>query len=132
MTELQPCPVPGCTFVGHHYHGSYGDAIRHTFLPELCQSAACYTTSSSVAGERESADATDPVDHPTHYEGFPCPGCGRRVECIDVIEGLGLGYRLGNALKYLWRAGRKGSRVQDLRKAGWYIAREVKASEEAE
>lgn len=58
------------------------------------------------------------VNHPPHYivPGLP--------ECIDVIERLGLGYHLGNAMKYLWRAGRKTEdAAQDLRKAVWYINR---------
>lgn len=61
----------------------------------------------------------DPVAHPPHYivPGLP--------ECIDVIEGLGLGYHVGNALKYIWRAGRKGDAVGDLRKAAWYLTREA-------
>jgi len=61
---------------------------------------------------------SDPVERPAHYTRAG-------VECIDVIEALGLGYRLGNAMKYLWRAGHKGSMVEDLRKARWYIDREI-------
>lgn len=62
------------------------------------------------------------VDHPPHYASGP-------IECIDVIDQLGLGYRLGNAMKYIWRAGRKGSRIEDLRKARWYLDREIAACE---
>lgn len=64
-------------------------------------------------------DKDEAVDSPSHYaiQGLP--------ECIDVIEGLGLGFSLGNALKYLWRAGRKGNAVEDLKKARWYIDREI-------
>lgn len=53
----------------------------------------------------------------THYQG--------EVEVIDAIEAWGLGYRLGNAVKYIARANRKGSRRADLIKARDYIEREL-------
>jgi hypothetical protein len=59
-----------------------------------------------------------PIDRPAHY-------CVNGYECIDIIEALGLNYRLGNALKYIWRANLKGNRLQDLKKAAWYIDREI-------
>jgi hypothetical protein len=60
------------------------------------------------------------VDHPDHYQSD-------RYECIDVIESLGLGsgFSIGSAIKYLWRAGRKGDAVEDLEKARWYLDREI-------
>jgi hypothetical protein len=60
----------------------------------------------------------DPVHHPAHY------GSGA-YECINVIEAWGLGFRLGNAVKYIARAGRKGDRLEDLKKAAWYLQREI-------
>jgi hypothetical protein len=68
---------------------------------------------------------SDPVHHPVHYANSPakCLGCGRSIECIDVAEHWG--FNLGNALKYLWRAGKKGSAKEDLRKAIWYIQRQI-------
>lgn len=61
------------------------------------------------------------VDHPEHYQ-HPSG-----VECIDVVEHLP--FNVGNAIKYLWRAGRKGDVLEDLRKAEWYVAREIKRLE---
>ena len=61
----------------------------------------------------------DPVDHPAHYTE------GRRFEPIDVIEDWELGFHLGNALKYISRAGRKGDAREDLEKAVWYLNREI-------
>lgn len=61
---------------------------------------------------------SDPVDHPSHYNTHPAG-----VECIDVVEHMT--FNLGNAVKYLWRAGLKGNTVEDLRKAIWYINREI-------
>jgi hypothetical protein len=65
----------------------------------------------------------DPVNHPSHYTQGG-------IECIDALEaslgadGVAMFCR-GNAMKYLWRAGAKGDLVEDLRKAAWYIAREI-------
>jgi hypothetical protein len=62
--------------------------------------------------------APDPVNHPAHYKG-------NGIEAIDVIEGFGLGFHLGNTVKYALRAGRKDSELQDLRKARWYLDRRI-------
>lgn len=59
---------------------------------------------------------TESVDHPPHYNEHPSG-----VEAIDVCEGVS--FCLGNAIKYLWRAGRKGSVDTDMRKALWYLRR---------
>lgn len=71
---------------------------------------------------------SDPIDHPTHYTslGATC-SCGRTIECIDVTENMG--FCIGNAVKYLWRCGHKGTPLDDLRKARWYIEREIAAIE---
>lgn len=61
---------------------------------------------------------TDAVDHPEHYNAHPSG-----VECIDVVEHMG--FNLGNAIKYVWRADLKGDAVEDLRKARWYLDREI-------
>ena len=65
----------------------------------------------------------DTVNHPKHYNSLPafCE-CGRRVECIDVAEHLG--FSIGNAVKYLWRADHKNG-LEDLKKAAWYVQREL-------
>jgi rRNA processing protein Krr1/Pno1 len=64
------------------------------------------------------SDAHDPVNAPAHYRG-------NGMEAIDVIEAFALGFRLGNAVKYILRAGRKGDVVEDLEKAAWYLRREI-------
>lgn len=61
---------------------------------------------------------SDDVNHPEHYTSHPSG-----VECITVTEHMS--FNVGNAVKYLWRAGLKGSTVQDLKKAQWYITREI-------
>lgn len=67
----------------------------------------------------------DPVNSPSHYAE------GRQYEPINVIEDWQLNYRLGNAVKYISRAGRKQDAVEDLRKAVWYIEREIESLEGA-
>lgn len=67
----------------------------------------------------------DNVNHPPHYNsGKARCECGRRIECIDVSRHHN--FNIGNAFKYLWRADLKGSSVEDLRKAVWYIQDEIK------
>ncbi len=67
----------------------------------------------------------DPVNHPVHYNSSPAKcECGRRIECIDVTRHMG--FNIGNAIKYLWRCDLKSASVEDLRKAAWYIADEIK------
>lgn len=60
----------------------------------------------------------DTVDHPPHYTAHPSG-----VECITITEHMG--FNVGNAVKYLWRADHKGDAVEDLRKARWYVDREI-------
>lgn len=62
--------------------------------------------------------SNDPVNHPAHYTQHPSG-----VECIAVTEHFN--FNIGNAIKYLWRAGLKGNAVEDLRKAAWYATREA-------
>lgn len=60
----------------------------------------------------------DPVDKPKHYNVHPSG-----VECIQITEHMG--FCLGNVIKYVWRADIKGDAVEDLKKAKWYIEREL-------
>jgi hypothetical protein len=65
----------------------------------------------------------DPVNHPPHYT-FGA------IEVIEVIEDWRLGYHLGNAVKYIARAPHKGSELEDLKKAQWYLNRAITKMEE--
>lgn len=59
------------------------------------------------------------IDHPPHYNQHPTG-----IECITVVEHFN--FNLGNAIKYIWRAGLKSDdSIQDLEKARWYIEREI-------
>lgn len=63
----------------------------------------------------------DIINHPSHYTDG-------NIEVIDYIEDKGFGYHLGNAIKYISRAGKKDpdKEIEDLQKAMWYIARYIK------
>lgn len=63
----------------------------------------------------------DPVNHPTHYTTGG-------IETIDFIEAKKLNYNLGNVIKYLTRADYKGNKLEDLRKAQWYLTREINST----
>jgi hypothetical protein len=58
------------------------------------------------------------VNHPPHYTSHPSG-----VEAIDITQHFN--FNIGNAIKYLWRAGLKGNATQDLEKAEWYIKKEL-------
>lgn len=63
------------------------------------------------------------VNHPRHYGG------DTTYEVIKVIEAWGLGFNLGNTVKYIGRAGKKGLPLKDLKKAAWYLQREIQQIE---
>jgi hypothetical protein len=60
------------------------------------------------------------VNHPAHYGGE-----NSLYEAIKVIEAWELDFCLGNVVKYISRAGKKGSKVEDLKKAQWYLERKI-------
>ena len=68
---------------------------------------------------QENTDDIDIVNQPLHYKSHPSG-----IECIQITEHMN--FCLGNAIKYIWRAGLKSSsEIEDLRKARWYIEREI-------
>ena len=70
------------------------------------------------AGDPMRAKNHDPVNHPKHYTQHPSG-----VECIQVTEHFN--FNRGNAIKYIWRADEKGRELEDLKKARWYLDREI-------
>ena len=64
----------------------------------------------------------DNVNYPPHYRAH-----ASGVECIEITEHMN--FCLGNAVKYIWRAGLKKDAVEDLNKAVWYVNREIKRIE---
>lgn len=64
----------------------------------------------------------DSVNKPKHYNFSG-------LEVITVIEAWGMNYHLGNVLKYIARAGKKNDLLEDLKKAQWYLNREIERVE---
>ena len=63
----------------------------------------------------------DPVNNPAHYNSHPSG-----IECIEITRHMN--FNIGNAVKYLWRHGKKktGKTIEDLEKAKFYIEDEIK------
>lgn len=74
--------------------------------------------------QKVSEKVCDNVNHPSHYTSG-------QIEVIDFIEDQHLGFHLGNAVKYISRAGRKdpARTIEDLRKAAWYLNRQIERLE---
>lgn len=66
---------------------------------------------------------SDPINHPKHYTSHPSG-----VECIEITQHMG--FNLGNAMKYIWRADLKGNAIQDIEKAIRYLNQEIKRRKE--
>jgi hypothetical protein len=78
-----------------------------------------------IDGEYNNELSNDPVNRPSHYTDG-------KIEVIDFIEDKKLGFCLGNAVKYISRAGKKDptKEIEDLNKAKWYIERRIKELQE--
>ena len=74
-----------------------------------------------VADVNQAIAQHDAVNNPAHYTAGG-------IETIDFIEAKKLGYNLGNVVKYITRADHKGNKLEDLRKAQWYLTREIEAT----
>lgn len=64
----------------------------------------------------------DNINHPSHYTDG-------NIEVIDYIEDKQFNFHLGNVVKYISRAGKKGDTLEDLKKAQWYLNRYIKKLE---
>ena len=100
------------------YNGGYRDGL-----------ATALTVLQQCAGEQGTTAADESVDHPAHYGGD-----GNAYEAIRVIEAMGDGpaFCRGNAIKYLARYGKKGTPLDDLKKARWYVDRLISQIEGGE
>ena len=88
--------------------------------PVRCEKAEIVTLLNVSYQEKD-----DAINHPSHY-------CLGGIEVIDAIEAWGLGYHLGNVVKYIARADHKGEALIDLQKGAWYLDREIKRREGGE
>jgi hypothetical protein len=140
MNDL-PCEngTLDCVFLGRHSKcGIVGElpATTHEAVPDIW-TRDVELLRRIVSSDRESVgdgqitghtsgDVPDMVEHPPHYKQGG-------IETIDVIEAWQLGFCLGNAIKYISRAGKKdpGAELEDLKKARFYLNREIANIEKA-
>lgn len=73
---------------------------------------------SCVSADKKHNPIPNVIDHPSHYNRG-------KIEVIDFIEDQGLSFHLGNVIKYVARAGSKGDKLEDLKKARWYLDRYI-------
>ena len=83
-----------------------------------CKECNKYFTYEDYGFKEISKDEVDMVNHPQHY--------AHGIEPIDYIESHNLNFNLGNVIKYVSRAPYKGTELEDLQKAKWYLEREIK------
>ena len=102
----------------------YKDSVTDTTpkrMAQLAYEAGVAKAKLRMQGQRQIEmfePKADPVNNPAHYTVGG-------IETIDFIEAKKLGYNLGNVIKYLTRADHKGNKMEDLRKAQWYLTREI-------
>ena len=107
-------PCPRCRADIHNGDMVRWEAGEGRYWHDTCYQTATGNKDTTVTSD----DSPDLVNHPPHYRAHPSG-----VECIDIVEHMG--FNLGNAIKYIWRADEKGDANQDLEKADWYIRREI-------
>lgn len=94
-------------------------AVGTLFCTRMCADKFRHSPSHAPACKE------DAVNHPRHYRSHPSG-----IECIDIVEHLP--FNIGNAIKYLWRSDHKGAQLEDLKKARWYIDREIQRFEKGQ
>lgn len=105
-----------------------GECNQHGLYPVDCHCAKCEIDYKAAENRfsccfpplRDASLPESSVNHPEHYQG-------NTLEVIDIIEDFNLNFCLGNAIKYILRAGKKENRLEDLKKAIWYLERECQA-----
>lgn len=108
--------------------GTYGRYFPSRFVlaePEPEQSLSAVPTDRAMTDPAPPVAVPNMVNHPPHYTAHPSG-----VECIQITEHMG--FCLGNALKYIWRADLKADAIEDLKKARWYLDREIARRQLAE
>lgn len=99
------------------------DTNGNEIYEEDCTNDAPTYPQEQLADIEHREAVNEAVNHPDYYKRGG-------VEAIDAIEAWELGFNLGNVVKYIARAGRKtADSLQDLRKAAWYLDREIKRRE---
>jgi len=100
------------------YWKAVGEVQKAALSPERI---AELTEQAAKPKARIEGNRGDPVNHPAHYKVGG-------IETIDFIEAKDLSYHLGNVVKYVTRADHKGNKLEDLRKAQWYLTRAIETA----
>lgn len=108
----------------HLKDGRWGEGLE--FPGDIMKAIKQSDSSANDTAAKPQQSESDEVNHPSHYTSG-------KIEVIDFIEDQGLGFCLGNAVKYVSRAGKKDptKKIQDLKKAVWFLQRQIKKWEEA-
>lgn len=107
------------------YHMDHTEWLLHEHDPRAAVRMAGGAAQIAAMVLQKETPAVDLVNHPPHYTKHPSG-----VECIQITEHMG--FNLGNAVKYIWRADEKGNALQDLEKAAWYVNRELEKRRKAQ
>jgi hypothetical protein len=91
---------------------------------EICSWSSKFVAKSVFDKEPVTVKIQDNVDHPKHYTQSG-------IEVIDAIEAWQLNFRLANVVKYVARAEHKNNKLEDLKKARWYLDREISKLEQS-
>lgn len=94
------------------------DSVRNCFVTNRPCERECKIEEFCELYRRDKTPSADLINHPPHYTAHPSG-----VECITITEHMN--FCLGNAVKYIWRAGEKSNAIEDLKKARWYLDREI-------
>lgn len=83
----------------------------------ICKCGMSMLTENHNCSSYKKVSVLEAINHPEHYN--------QGIEAIDIIESWNLNFSLGNAIKYILRAPYKGSKKEDIKKAIWYLEREL-------
>lgn len=97
---------------------SYVYVLKHKIKKELEKEKGLAPITFAITNKPPKRETVDSVNHPSHYKTGG-------IETIDFIEAKKLDYHLGNVIKYITRADHKGNKLEDLKKAQWYLNRAI-------
>lgn len=116
-----------CNYCKHSYVSTVTECVE-CYKLDLCISNNLFEPIDKPMGECNEVDYVfeekEMVNHPSHYT--------QGIEAIDYIESHKMNFCIGNVIKYITRAKHKGTELQDLKKASWYLNREIERLEKGE
>ena len=121
-----PCDYCNNYIFGCQKQGGRSFVLGVDFIFNNDDKAKCmyFEAKDFKAKYNEAEDNKEMINHPQHYN--------QGIEAIDYIESHKMNFNIGNVIKYVTRAKHKGTELQDLKKALWYLDREIKRLEKGE